>query len=228
MLKALTMPTAVLASPPARPQQQVEKLPKRCFTRCPRSGNVMEIRRGELGLHPTGRNFDIDEWHRREQISPEQVAAMVCGARNGWDVPGADVDLVRSLALSSAPGPGYTLTVLPDSDYVLMRFPPGSQALCGIRSRTLAAVTEVTLLLALAQNWGWRVEAQREISEELSSSDLNRVTLKDIANAALDNCQRLLNWVVADRMIRRDLAEREQARIGALRRAAAASKAHFP
>lgn len=75
-----------------------EGLPELCFSTLASTGQLIYIRRGESGYHPsdwdTGnkeRNVELaDLMNERRGITPAQRQAMEIGSIAGWEVPGAD------------------------------------------------------------------------------------------------------------------------------------------
>lgn len=73
-------------------------LPEHCYTVLPSSGQLIEVRRGEMGYYPcaysTGdRAYNkvlADYFNAHEGITKAQAAAMLAGSLFGWDTPGAD------------------------------------------------------------------------------------------------------------------------------------------
>lgn len=75
----------------------LKKLPEMCLTRSKTTGAVIAIRRGEIGFYPIQTRLTPEEFNQHRGISPEQVEAMENGSLLGWDVPGADPDIVKRL-----------------------------------------------------------------------------------------------------------------------------------
>lgn len=75
-----------------------EYLPELCFTTLPSTGELICIKRGELGYYPSSwntddrqRNEELAEYNNeRLDITANQRKAMEVGSMYGWDVPGAD------------------------------------------------------------------------------------------------------------------------------------------
>ncbi len=77
-----------------------DKLPQLCFTLLPGTGQLICVKRGEIGYYPSDwstpdaqENRRIaDEQNRKLGVTPAQEEAMKIGSMCGWDVPGADPD----------------------------------------------------------------------------------------------------------------------------------------
>ena len=75
-----------------------EGLPEMCFTTLPSTGELICIKRGELGYYPSSWNTDdrqrneelADYNNERLGVTVEQRKAMEAGSMCGWDIPGAD------------------------------------------------------------------------------------------------------------------------------------------
>lgn len=73
-------------------------LPELCFTTLPCTGELIYIKRGELGYYPSSWNTDDRQQNEelanynneRLDVTTEQRRAMEAGSMFGWDVPGAD------------------------------------------------------------------------------------------------------------------------------------------
>ncbi len=82
------------------------KLPPHCFARTPQ-GRTIRITRGEAGYEPV--LSDLSPEMLNAQLTPpptpEQVEAMVVGSMFGWNVPGADPEIVgdRNAAQRAVP-----------------------------------------------------------------------------------------------------------------------------
>lgn len=76
-----------------------EGLPEMCFTILPSTGELICIKRGELGYYPSSwntkdrqRNEELADYNNeRLGITVEQRKAMEAGSMGGWDCPGADL-----------------------------------------------------------------------------------------------------------------------------------------
>lgn len=79
----------------------LQKLPEMCLTRSKTTGAVIAIRRGELGYYLAQAKLTPEEFNARHGISAEQVEAMENGSLWGWEVPGADPDIIRSMRASA-------------------------------------------------------------------------------------------------------------------------------
>ena len=76
-----------------------EGLPELCFTTLPSTGELICIKRGELGYYPS--SWNTDDKQRNEElanynnerlgVTVEQRKAMEAGSMGGWDCPGADL-----------------------------------------------------------------------------------------------------------------------------------------
>ena len=76
-----------------------EGLPEMCFTTLPSTGELICIKRGELGYYPS--SWNTDDKQRNEElanynnerlgVTAEQRKAMEAGSMGGWDFPGADL-----------------------------------------------------------------------------------------------------------------------------------------
>jgi hypothetical protein len=75
----------------------LKKLPEVCLTRSKLTGSVIAIRRGELGHYPIDTHVTPEDFNARRGITPDQVQAMENGSVFGWEIPGADPDIVRAL-----------------------------------------------------------------------------------------------------------------------------------
>ena len=74
-------------------------LPELCFTTLPSTGELICIKRGELGYYPS--SWNTDDRQRNEElanynnerlgVTVEQRKAMEAGSMDGWDCPGADL-----------------------------------------------------------------------------------------------------------------------------------------
>lgn len=73
------------------------KLPARCFAQLPSTGETIVIVRGESGYRPIDSVCPPEMLNAAlpEPPTPEQVQAMLIGSMFGWDVPGADPDVLR-------------------------------------------------------------------------------------------------------------------------------------
>lgn len=80
----------------------LQKLPAMCLTRSKTTRAVIAIRRGELGYYLVQAKLTPEEFNARHGISAEQVEAMENGSRLGWEVPGADPDILRSMRATAA------------------------------------------------------------------------------------------------------------------------------
>ena len=75
-----------------------EGLPELCFAMLPSTGELICIKRGELGYYPsiwsTGarqRNQELADYNnQRLGVTVEQRVAMEAGSMGGWDIPSAD------------------------------------------------------------------------------------------------------------------------------------------
>ena len=75
-----------------------EGLPELCFTTLPSTGELICIKRGELGYYPSSWNTDdkqrneelADYNNERLGVTVEQRKAMEAGSMCGGDFPGAD------------------------------------------------------------------------------------------------------------------------------------------
>lgn len=76
-----------------------EGLPELCFTTLPSTGELICIKRGELGYYPSSWNTDdkqrneelADYNNERLGVTVEQRKAMEAGSMGGWDCSGADL-----------------------------------------------------------------------------------------------------------------------------------------
>ena len=74
-------------------------LPELCFTTLPSTGELICIKRGELGYYPSSwnandkqRNEELADYNNeRLGVTAEQRKAMEAGSMGGWDCPGADL-----------------------------------------------------------------------------------------------------------------------------------------
>lgn len=81
-----------------RQEKVAEGLPELCFTTLPGTGELICIKRGELGYYPSSWNSDdkqrnkelADYNNERLGVTLEQRLAMESGSMGGWDCPGAD------------------------------------------------------------------------------------------------------------------------------------------
>lgn len=73
-------------------------LPALCFATLPSTGELICIKRGEIGYYPSSwstddkqRNKEIADYNNeRLGVTVEQRLAMESGSMGGWDIPGAD------------------------------------------------------------------------------------------------------------------------------------------
>lgn len=94
----------------SRAKKNLRKLPKECWSVLPSSGALIKIRKGEDGYHPMGNlrtktakevfgcdsNDQLaDLLNEKMGISKAQRMAMEIGSMSGWDVPGADPDVIK-------------------------------------------------------------------------------------------------------------------------------------
>ena len=76
-----------------------EGLPEMCFTTLPSTGELICIKRGELGYYLSSwntedkqRNEELADYNNeRMGVSLNQRKAMEAGSMCGWDCPGADL-----------------------------------------------------------------------------------------------------------------------------------------
>ena len=82
-----------------RQKPVAEGLPELCFTTLPSTGELICIKRGELGYYPSSwitddkqRNEELANYNNeRLGVTVEQRKAMEAGSMGGWDCPGADL-----------------------------------------------------------------------------------------------------------------------------------------
>lgn len=74
----------------------IAKLPERAAALHPVSGDVVIIERGENAYRPITKTglgaVSAKEFNERNNVTPQQAAAMLAGSMFGYDVPGADPD----------------------------------------------------------------------------------------------------------------------------------------
>ena len=81
-----------------RKNYDTPSLPEHCYAVLPNSGQLIEVRRGEMGYYPCaystgGRAYNQvleNYFNAHEGISKAQAAAMLAGSMFGWSVPAAD------------------------------------------------------------------------------------------------------------------------------------------
>ena len=81
-----------------RKNYDTPSLPEHCYAVLPSSGQLIEVRRGEMGYYPcaysTGdRAYNqvlANYFNAHEGITKAQAAAMLAGSMFGWNVPAAD------------------------------------------------------------------------------------------------------------------------------------------
>lgn len=81
-----------------RKNPDVHALPEHCYAVLPSSGQLIEVRRGEMGYYPcaysTGdRAYNqvlANHLNAHEGVTKAQAAAMLAGSMFGWKVPAAD------------------------------------------------------------------------------------------------------------------------------------------
>ena len=81
-----------------RKNYDTSSLPEHCYAVLPSSGQLIEVRRGEMGYYPctysTGdRSYNqvlANYFNAHEGITKAQAAAMLAGSMFGWNVPAAN------------------------------------------------------------------------------------------------------------------------------------------
>ena len=87
-----------------RKNYDTPSLPEHCYAVLPNSGQLIEVRRGEMGYYPCaystgGRAYNQvleNYFNAHEGISKAQAAAMLAGSMFGWSVPAAVPVPIRS------------------------------------------------------------------------------------------------------------------------------------
>ena len=87
-------------------------LPEHCYAVLPNSGQLIEVRRGEMGYYPCaystgGRAYNQvleNYFNAHEGISKAQAAAMLAGSMFGWNVPAADPACYDAEGIPIQPG----------------------------------------------------------------------------------------------------------------------------
>ena len=76
----------------------LQKLPPLCYATLPSTGEVILIRRGESGYYPVTSHLTPTQLNTCLGTKPTatQVEAMLAGSMFGWEVPGADPDIVAA------------------------------------------------------------------------------------------------------------------------------------
>jgi hypothetical protein len=95
-------------------------LPELCFTTLPSTGELICIKRGELGYYPSSWNTDdkqrneelADYNNERLGVTVEQRKAMEAGSMCGWDIPGADPANYEDGVFTPSHSEGMTMGVL--------------------------------------------------------------------------------------------------------------------
>jgi hypothetical protein len=68
----------------------LSELPPICYIMLPSTAETVMVKRGENGLHSPLYDALPDELNAMIGVTPQQAAAMECGALRGWDSPFAD------------------------------------------------------------------------------------------------------------------------------------------
>lgn len=73
-------------------------LPPLCHAEHPETGGIILIRRGEPGYRPVATDMSADVLNAVLDPVPTslQIEAMLVGSMFGWDVPGADPEVLRA------------------------------------------------------------------------------------------------------------------------------------
>lgn len=79
-----------------------DKLPSMCATYHPTTKEPILIFRGESGFTPLKEpnDFNVEDFNKSENITGNQVRAMLHGSMFGWDTPPADPDFYGTSSLS--------------------------------------------------------------------------------------------------------------------------------
>ncbi len=72
-----------------------KNLPERAYANMPSTGELILIKRGEVGYYPEPDLEDVSAAIMNDIIgvSKAEAEAMLCGSLFGWDVPGANPEL---------------------------------------------------------------------------------------------------------------------------------------
>ncbi len=69
---------------------EILPLPELCGARNPTDGELVILKRGELGYFAAPEGFDIIKFNRNLKVTAPQIEAMLIGSMFGFDVPGAN------------------------------------------------------------------------------------------------------------------------------------------
>ena len=70
----------------------LSKLPKMCAARLPMDDSPIIIKRGVSGYWQAAPDFDVECYNTCNNITDDQLKAMLAGSMFGWDCPAADPD----------------------------------------------------------------------------------------------------------------------------------------
>lgn len=76
----------------------LNNLPEKCFVALPSTGEMVIVKRGEMGYYPQNANNapwgveNMDVLNKRMGVTKAQVVAMKMGSMVGWDIPVSNPD----------------------------------------------------------------------------------------------------------------------------------------
>lgn len=123
-----------------RKNYDTPSLPEHCYAVLPNSGQLIEVRRGEMGYYPCaystgGRAYNQvleNYFNAHEGISKAQAAAMLAGSMFGWNVPAADPACYDAEGIPIQPGEKKAPTRSPEYQYeqaklIRQNYQPGTK-----------------------------------------------------------------------------------------------------